>query len=90
MWDEQERFANVVSKTVTWLVVALGVVLAATSLALGSFEIFLAYLMFLGILVAIALSYGLAAGCVGGVLLGFVWGWSHCRRWLLNRLFKRH
>jgi hypothetical protein len=52
MWDEQERFAKVVSKIFTWLLAALGILLAAISLATGMPVFFYAFLLLLGALLA--------------------------------------
>ena len=88
MWDEQEGFGKIVTRGFTWVLAALGVGLAAASLATGSPEFFLAFLQVLGYVAVIVLAYGLVAGCVGGVLLGSHWGLNRCVCWLRN-WFKR-
>lgn len=80
MWDETERFARSVVRAFAWLLAALGVALAAASLAAGRIEFFAAYLLILGLLAAIGLGYALAIGGVGLVLLGLIRGISYCLR----------
>jgi hypothetical protein len=85
MWDEEERFAKLVSRIFTWLLASAGVVLIATSLATGIPDFFLAFLLLLAALAAVTLSYGLVAVGVGGLLLGVTTAVSHCLHWLRNR-----
>jgi hypothetical protein len=74
MWDEQERFSKVFSKSLTWLMAIIGVLLAAISLATGNPAPFFGFLLLLvaliGAMLVISLAYGFAAICVGGLLLG--------------------
>jgi hypothetical protein len=81
MWDEQERFAKGVSQVSTWLLVVLGVVLAANSLATGMPGFFFAFLLVLGAFAAVSLVYGLVAVCVGGLLFGGSNGVTRCLHW---------
>jgi hypothetical protein len=88
MWDEHQRFAKVVSKIFIWLLTVSGVVLAVFSLAAGSLDPFIGFLVLLGGLAVMTLIYGLVAVSVGGVLLGVTSGFTYFFRWLRN-LFRR-
>ena len=89
MWDEQEHIAKVVAKIFTWLLGALGVVLAAASLATGIPDFLVAFVLLLGALAALVLVYGLVALSIGSVLLGITGGVTKCFHWLRNHFFNR-
>jgi hypothetical protein len=89
MWDEQERFATVVSKIFMWLLAVFGVVLAAFSLETGKPDLFFGFLMVLGALGLITLVYGLAAVTAGGMLFAIAGGSTFLFRWLRNHFFNR-
>jgi hypothetical protein len=90
MWDEQERFAKVVSRIFIGFLVVLGVVLSAISIVTGSSDCLVAFLLLLLLLVATSLVYGLVALSVGGMLFGITSGVTHCFRWLANHCFEHH
>ncbi len=89
MWDEQERFAKVVSKIFTCLLAVFGVVLTALSLATGIPDFFFGFLLLLGALAAITLVYGLVAVSVGGLLVAITSGATYCFRWVRIHRYTR-
>ena len=66
MWDEHERFAKVVAKVFVWLLAISGVLLAAYSVAAGSPDPFVGFLVLVAGLAVMSLIYGLVAISVGG------------------------
>lgn len=87
MWDEQERFARLVSKFFLYLMAVSGVVLAALCVAAGDPYPFVGFLLLLAGLAVMTLIYGLVAVSIGGVLLGISSGLTYCFRWLRNHCF---
>jgi hypothetical protein len=87
MWDEQERFAKLVSKTLAWLMGVFGVAIAALSLASGTPDFFFGFLFLIGALAVLTLVYGLVAVSLGGLLFALTSGATSCFRWLKNHRF---
>jgi hypothetical protein len=87
MWDEQERFAGLLSKFFFYLMAVFGIILAALSFIAGNPAPFVGFLLLLAGLAAMTLLYGLVAVSIGGVLLGISRGLTYCFRCLRNHCF---